>query len=386
VRREAVAWERAAEVRAAAAAWRKAGVIDRATHEAIDAAHPDPCVTPTAVWRILTAGMVSAVVLCLLGAVAIAAQPGVTGLALLLVLFAGAAVAATERLEASPRLARRGAAGATAFWGGVFFLAALALRSSHAVDHVLVAGVVVWGAGCWRWGSPLFAGLAAMSLFAFLGRLPLGRLLWVLAGSALAALAARRTDAPGWAPSHRRAASVLLVLGVAAVYVALNVYSLDEQLLEALRPLAPPRAAPPAALLVTAAVATAVLPLAVLAWAWASRRTVLLDTGIVLLALSLVTVRHYVHLAPLWVVLTGAGLALVALALAVERALRRRPGGEVAGFTAAPLFSDERRQRLLQAVPVVAALTPAAPAAAREDEGFAGRGGAFGGGGASDRY
>jgi hypothetical protein len=225
-----------------------------------------------------------------------------------------------------------------------------------------------------------------MSLFAFLGRLPLGRLLWVLAGSALAALAARRTDAPGWAPSHRRAASVLLVLGVAAVYVALNVYSLDEQLLEALRPLAPPRAAPPAALLVTAAVATAVLPLAVLAWAWASRRTVLLDTGIVLLALSLVTVRHYVHLAPLWVVLTGAGLALVALALAVERALRRRPGGEVAGFTAAPLFSDERRQRLLQAVPVVAALTPAAPAAAREDEGFAGRGGAFGGGGASDRY
>jgi hypothetical protein len=86
------------------------------------------------------------------------------------------------------------------------------------------------------------------------------------------------------------------------------------------------------------------------------------------------------------VVLTVSGALLVALALAVEGALRRRPGGEYAGFTAEPLFADERGQPLLQAVPVAAALTPAAPVAASEDEGFAGRGGAFGGGGASERF
>jgi hypothetical protein len=386
VRPEAAAWERAAEVREAAAGWRRAGAIDRATHEAIDAAYPDPCVTPSAVWRILTAAMVTAVMLCTLGAAWIAVQPGVTGLALLLFLFAGAAVVATERLDAAPRLARRGAAGATSFWGSVFLLAGLGLLADHAVDQVLVAGVLVWGAGCWRWGSPLCAGLSAVSLFAFLGRLPLGRALWVLAGSALAAVAARRTDAAGWAPSHRRAAMVLLVIGVAAVYAALNVYSLDEQLLEELRAIAPRRSAPPPGLLVLAGVATAVLPLVVLAWAWTSRRTLLLDTGIVLFAASLVTARYYVDLAPLWVVLTVSGALLVALALAVEGALRRRPGGEYAGFTAEPLFADERGQPLLQAVPVAAALTPAAPVAASEDEGFAGRGGAFGGGGASERF
>jgi hypothetical protein len=106
----------------------------------------------------------------------------------------------------------------------------------------------------------------------------------------------------------------------------------------------------------------------------------------VLLALSLVTLRHYVHVAPLWVVLTASGALLIALALAVERALRRSPGGEHTGFTADALFSDERRQHILQTVPVVAAFTPAAPAAAAEEKGFAGRGGTFGGGGASGKF
>ena len=127
------------------------------------------------------------------------------------------------------------------------------------------------------------------------------------------------------------------------------------------------------------------LPVAVLAWGLRSRRTFLIDTGIVLTALSLVTLRHYVHLAPLWVVLTLSGAALVALALAGERRLRRAPGGEFAGFTADPLFSDERRLHALEVVPVVAAFTAAAPGQAAEDKGL-GRGGRFGGGGAGEKF
>jgi hypothetical protein len=350
-------------------------------------------VTPSAVWRILTAVMVTAVALCALGAVWIAPHPGAAGLAVLLVVFAGASLVVTERLEASPRLARRGAAGATSFWGSVFFLAGLALflhehlriRSDPAFDAVLLVSVLVWGAGCWRWGHPLFAGLSAASLFFLLGRWPFGRVLWVLAGATLAGLAARRLDDASWAPSHRRAAMVLVVMGVAAVYGAVNVYSLDVRWLEELRRLAPWRSGPPRGLFIVAAVATAVVPLGVLAWAWRSRRTFLLDTGIVLVALSLVTLRHYVHVAPLWVVLTVSGAALVALALAVERALRRSPGGERAGFTADALFSDEQRQQLLQTVPVAAAFTPAAPPVAVDKPGFAGQGGTFGGG-ASEKF
>jgi hypothetical protein len=228
--------------------------------------------------------------------------------------------------------------------------------------------------------------LSAVSLFVYLGRLSLGRVLWVLVGSALVGLAARRLDTAAWTPSHRRAAMVVLLVAVAAVYVAVNVYSLETSLLEELRPFAPSHVAPRPGLLVVTAVATALLPLLVLVWALRSRRTLLLDAGIVLLVLSLVTLRYYVHVAPVWVVLTVAGAGLVGVALVVERALRRGPGGERAGFTADILFSDERRQHALQTLPVVAAFTPAAPAAAVEDKGFVGRGGAFGGGGASDKY
>ena len=243
-----------------------------------------------------------------------------------------------------------------------------------------------WGAGCWRWGNPLFAAFSAISLFVLLGRLPFGRVLWVVAGSVLAGLAASRADSAAWTPSHRRAAMVLVVTGVVTVYVAVNVYSLDARLLEALRGLAPTRIAPRRGLLVLAAIATAVLPLMVLVWAWTSRWTFLLDTGIVLVALSLVTLRHYVHVVPLWVALTVSGALLIALALAVERALRRSPAGERGGVTADALFSDERQQHLLQGVPVVAAFTPAADAPAADEKGFTGRGGTFGGGGASEKF
>ena len=394
MRPESVSWERAAEVRAAADGWLRAGAVGRSTFEAIRNAYPDPCVTPSVVWRILTAVMVTAVALCTFGAIWIATQPGPAGLGLLLLVVAAALVGVTERLEAAPRLARRGAAGATAFWAGLFVLAGLLLllheslgvRTSRVIDVVLMASVLGWGAGCWRWGNPLFAAFSAISLFVLLGRLPFGRVLWMVAGAVLAGLAAGRVDSAAWAPSHRRAAMVLVVTGVVAVYVAVNVYSLDERLLETLRGLAPTRMAPRRGFFVLAAIATGVLPLMVLVWAWTSRWTFLLDTGIVLLALSLVTLRHYVHVVPMWVALTASGALLIALALVVERALRRSPAGERGGVTADALFSDERQQQLLQAVPVVAAFTPAVDSPAADEPDFTGRGGTFGGGGASEKF
>lgn len=394
MRAESVAWERAAEVQEAAEGWRRSGAIGTPTYEAIRNAYPDPCITPSAVWRILTACMVTAVVVCTLGAFWVALRPGSTALSLLLVVLGASAMVVTERLEASPRSARRGAAGATAFWGCVFVIAGLWFYLTESrvrvgldlgMDVLFLVSTLVWGLGCWRWGSPLFAGLAAVSLFLFLGRGSFGRIFWGLVGAGLIALFARRADDGAWAPSHRRSAMVLLVAGLAAVYVAVNVYSVDVRFIETFLKYAP-RSAPPRWLFVVTAIATAVVPLGVLAWGLKSRRMVLVDTGLVLLALSLVTLRQYVHVAPLWVVLTAAGALLIVAGLAVERALRRSPDGERAGFTADALFSDDRRQRLLQTVPVVAAFTPAVHHAPAEEPGFAGRGGEFGGGGASDRF
>ena len=233
-------------------------------------------------------------------------------------------------------------------------------------------------------GSPLFAGLSAISLFLYLGRLPYGRALLVLVGALLAGMAARWLDEPSWAPSHRRAAAVLVAVGIVSAYAAVNVYSLDQYLLEDLGRFGGTRIVRSTGLRVLSALATAVVPLAVLTWGARSRRTFILDTGIVLLALSLVTLRHYVHLTPLWTILTLSGAVLVALTLGVERALRRAPGGEIRGYTADPLFSDERRQQALQIVPVVAAFT--SPVTAAEEKGFAGGGGKFGGGGAGEKF
>ncbi len=394
MRAESVVWERAAEVQEAAEGWRRAGAIGTPTYDAIRNAYPDPCVTPSAVWRILTAGMVTAVIVCTLAAFFVALRPGATALSLLLIVLGGAAMAVTERLEASPRSARRGAAGATAFWGCVFVIAGLFIdltESRIRVDFDLglnvlfLVSAVVLGLGCWRWGSPLLAGLAAVSLFLFLGRAPFGRIAWLVVGAGLIALFARRSDDGTWAPSHRRSAMVLLIAGVSAVYLAVNVYSVDVRFIETFMRYTP-RTTPSRWLFTLASIATAVVPLVVIVWGLKSRRIVLLDTGVVLLALSLVTLRQYVHVAPLWVVLTAAGALLIVVALAVEQALRRAPDGERAGFTADPLFSEERWQRILQTVSVAATFTPAARVTATEEPGFAGRGGQFGGGGASDKF
>jgi hypothetical protein len=393
MRSESIAGERAAEVRAAADGWRRAGAIDARTHQAIRNAYPDPCITPSAVWRVLTAVMVTAIVLCAFGAFVMAVEPRDRGLALLLWLFAAACFVATEYMEASPRLARRGAAGATSFWGIALFLGGLGLllhvlrmRPDPALHAFLLASALAWAASAWRWGSPVFAGLSALSLFVLIARVPFGRALCVVAGVTLAGVAARRLDDGALAPSHRRAAAVLLLAGLAAVYAALNVYSLEHSVLEDLLRFSPQRATQPTVVFAIAAVATAVLPLVVLLWGLRARRTLLIHAGIVLLALSLVTLRHYVHVAPLWVVLTLSGTVLIALALAVERALRRAPGGEAWGFTADALFSDERQRQLLQVVPVVGTFTPAATAPVPADKGFVPGGGGFGGGGASDRF
>ena len=161
MRPEAIGWERAAEVHAAARGWRLAGTIDEATRERIREAFPDPCVTPGAVWRVLTGGMVAAIVLCTFAAAALGLWRSSTAIQILLLLWGAACLVATDVLEASPRSARRGAAGATSVLGVGFFLLGLGLilvesarlPGDDAIDVLLVAAVLTCGLAAWRWGS-----------------------------------------------------------------------------------------------------------------------------------------------------------------------------------------------------------------------------------------
>ncbi|HQR66923.1 MAG TPA: hypothetical protein PLB02_05970, partial [Thermoanaerobaculia bacterium] len=200
---------------------------------------------------------------------------------------------------------------------------------------------------------------------------------------ALAALAWRRLDDRSWAPPHRESAAVLLVTALAAVYAAVNYASVEGWWLERLRNDFV-WAARPAGLLALAAVATALLPVAVLAGGIRARRVFLIDAGALFLILSLVTLRHYVRIAPLWAILTFLGAIFLGLALGLERWLSRGAGKERNGFTAEPLFADETKARLLQAIPVAVTLQPETPPP--PEKGFTPGGGSFGGGGASERF
>jgi hypothetical protein len=384
--------ERVEEVRAAAEGWKRAGAVGPGTFEEISRRYPEPRVLPSPLWRVLVLAFVSLALLLLTGAFLIALRPGIGTSPFLLFLVSAACLVATEAQESAPRLALRGGAGATSFWGIAFFLAGvflfleetLKVRERGGMTLLVLAALAAYALAAWRWGSPAYAFLAAISFFLLLARAPSGRLLWVAMGVAMTLIFARLLDHPSWAPSHRQCAAVLVGSGLLGVYAAVNLYALDHRLVESLQGAGVGLPGPRFQERIGAMVGTAVLPVAVLWWGVRSRRTFLLDTGIVVAALSLITLRTYVHIAATWLVLTLAGAALVLLALALNRWLSKGPQKERDGFTAEPLFVHEARARALELVPVVAAHAPAPEPPA--EPGFQGGGGTFGGGGAGGSF
>ena len=322
---------------------------------------PDPCVTPSAVWRILTGGMVAAV--CLrLGAVlgsgpARPAWPCCCS---------GGVPRRDRVLEGSALGAARGGRGHgvsawASSWSADWSIVDTArLRVDDALDAVLVAGALMCGLAGWRWGarsSPDSRG----SRSSYLGRLPQGRALWLLAGAvltglvavapmtaagALASSAPPSSPSSGSPPCTRRATSIRSTSGSSKTSKA-----------------RPARRALPLAGH-GGRTRHGPVPLVVLAWGVGRAGPGARHRDRAARAVA----RHAPALRPRGPALGGAdaaGALLVVLALAVERALRRARG-ESAGFTADPLFSDERRQQILQTVPVVAAFTPPAPMAAQD--------------------
>ncbi|MDL2717781.1 MAG: hypothetical protein PT977_08505 [Acidobacteriota bacterium] len=352
---EWVTAERAEEVRAAARGWRRAGAVSEGTFEEISRRYPEPRALPAPLWRVVTFVLASAVLLLATAALFVAASPRLSN-AWILCAFAGAAFVLMAEIQArSPAMALRGGVEAAGFWGIVFLVAGLFLlfqenlRISEPTgpNLVLAGAALLFALAAWRWGSPAWAFLAALSLFLLLGRAPAGRLLWIACGVALTFFFERFLDRPSWAPSHRRCAAVLVVAGLLGVYAALNLYALDHRFVEFLRERARDLPGPRFGERIWSTLGTAILPVAVVWWGVRSRRTFVLDTGLVLSALSLMTLRFYVHLAPIWVVLCVSGGILFLLALALNRWLARGSEGERYGFTAEPLFADEARLRAL---------------------------------------
>ena len=382
MRPDAAAADRNHAVRTAVRGWT---AIDAATLTRIDALYPDDRSRSRPVFRTL------------LFAFALLASAAAAGLAFTIftspwavVLMGAVLLAATEVQVASWRRADGGAEAATALLGVLLLVIGAALvleRSYHPGELVLarsalaLAAVVCWLAAA-RWGLPFLAVLGCIACAALLATLTGGRALWLVAAVATVPPLLRGTTARRLPPALRTACAGALVTALGAAYLAVNLWSLDGGWIEQLGEHARETDTP---VRVMAALATALAPLLVLGLGAARRRRLLLWAGAAMTAASLVTLRHFAPLGPLWLWLAAAGALCVGAALAVRRALAAPAGGERWGFTAMPEGGERRLEAAATTAAAMAVLTPEARPTEPEPP-FKPGGGGFGGGGASDSY
>jgi hypothetical protein len=387
VRTEVGRAERHFEVREAARAWGRAGAIDGATRTAIEAEYPDDRVRLSPALRSLV------FVFTLLGAILLMVFFGLVArvrddtLLRLLIVYGLVLAALAEWQTGRLRRAQGGTETATAVAaalclvvGGFWFLEEELRLTGHRLETLgFLWSCAVLGLAAARWGGTFFAAGSAVCLLFALSRGDAPRLTVFLAGCLLLALGLWGEVSPRATPSHRRCAKAVQLVGLVAAYLAVHLGSWDEALLEG----GPSQRASQLRPLFIAG--TAALPPLLIGLAILWRRRFLLTLAALTLVASLVTVRFYVHLAPLWVVLILAGLASMALALLVERWLRTGPGRARGGFTDDPLFDDDRRGRVLEVA--VAAAQGGSSAVSRTDGGtFQGGGGDSGGGGTTTQF
>jgi hypothetical protein len=392
VRADAAAADRRHDVREAARSWRRVGAVGDDALAAIEALYPDDRRRLGPVFRVLAFVFTVVALSGLFGVLRLLLQlHDERKSAILLMLFGVALAAATEVQKGPLRRTQGGTEAATATLavvslagGAAWLLADAGLRTEEWIDATLAILAAVCAAAAWRWGYTLFAAAAAAALYLYAARVPFGRALWIVGALIQAPIFARAGDGRALPPAHRRSARAVAAVSLAFLYVGVHLGSWDNRWVEDLASNPAPRPMWPV-LRVLFAGATALVPLAVLAWGVRTRRRFLLALGAAGVVASLVTLRSYVHVAPLWAVLIAGGGAALAVAAALRRHLESGPGGERAGFTADALFEPEGGLRPLEIAVGVAAATPDARTDEPAPELRPG-GGRYGGGGASGNY
>jgi hypothetical protein len=392
VRADAAAADRARAVHLAARAWEREGAIDGPARRAIEARYPDDRQRLGPWFRLLifvfsliaANGFLGVLMLCI-------TSGGETVFGVTMLTVGIGLVVATEVLMGPLRRADSGMEAASALMALGFLSGGTVLLYSRAASRIeievfLITALVVSALGALRWGFAFLAAFGVAAGFALLARLPEGRLLWILAGAALAIPFLRLSESARLCPSHRRGSAVVLTGALLALYIAIHVGSWDSGWIEDLSSFHREAAAPGGPLRPLSILATAFLPVALLALGIVRRRPLLLNLGILLGVASLVTLRFYVHVAPLWVVLTGSGAGALGAALLLRRFLASGPDRERGGFTAEPLFEDTARRGAMEVVAALSSLGPAARDLSAGEGALKTGGGGFGGGGASGEY
>jgi hypothetical protein len=392
VRADAAEADRRQAVREAARRWRKAEAIDDRTRDAVLAGYPDDRRRLGPAFRILVWIFTFVATHALFGILMLAAGRAGDGVAGTLAFTYGVGLCVlAESLISVGRCRGLGAESAVALAGLGYLLVGFGLLLDAATTGFFPATVWLGGAGlacaaaAWRWGYPLAGALAAVWVFALLARAPAGRLLWLLAGPAMAAAALRAGDAERLPPSLRRGAQAAAVVGLFALYAALHLGSWDRGVVEEIGGRRLDLALRQGPLRAAAIWATALVPVALLGIGVFTRRTLLLRVGLLMGLLSVSTLRLYVHVMPLWLALVLGGSAALAAALALRRYLHGGPERQRGGFTAEPLF-EPGAGRVVEIAAAVASFSPAAAPRTDAEPTLETDGGRYGGGGASGTY
>ena len=384
-----VAWvdaERAAEVREAARGWKKAGAIDEATLAAIEAEFPVPHVELAKAWKVLIFVLVSVATLGVhVGVFGSDSRSGSY-------FFLAAALAGVTEVLRGSRLAGSGSDAATSFWAVAYLTIGFGMfieagKSPGALTATIAITGLAWAVACWRWGFALYGAFSAMAGFLFLARFPFRRLAWVVVGAALCGICLWLTGRPLLTSPRRRAIAAVFIVSALALYAAINLYSLDRRIVEILgeaeRWQSHIARSVPSDARIASAVATAIVPIGFIAWGIRARRRLVVDAGAILAALSVLTVEYYVRFGS--VEITVFGLALIGLALWLNRRLRQAPGGEIRGFTASPLLSADSGTLSPAGALAAAAAVPVSPHPSDAAD-FSAGGGKYGGGGARGKF
>jgi hypothetical protein len=377
--------DRKQTVREAAREWLNAGWIDHDTYQGIEKKYADDRMRTGVAFRILFFVLTLVAIGGMLGAIYVSANDEmlVAGCSLL----AGVSCwGITEYLILSKKRRQGGieaAFSAAAIVNltiglGVFLLRSHWIHDDSAARFVLLSLSLLTGAAAWNWGYWPYSVLSAGSLFLLVLSLPGDRFIWIALTILIYPWLVRGCDSPKLPPSLRKCAAAFLITAIGTLYVVINIYLAGSHSLDLFHRIAGlPRWL---SILLTAA-----LPIIVFAVGVIKRRRLFLVLGFLLGLSSLITLRFYIHVAPLWVVATGAGILLLCTAGALRRFLDSGANKERNGFTAALLTERPEKHRGVEILASIATLTPGA-APASENPQYRGGGGEFGGGGASGEF
>jgi hypothetical protein len=385
------------ELLEAARAWRDGGAIDDAELAAIRARHPDDRRRSRPGFRLLFflftlfAGQAAWAFVMTLFGFSLFGRHEIVFAGAFALLAALAAVAA-EWATAVHRLRGFGVEeGLVALaLGGALAAIVLLLSALHLRDWpALVVGAGSFAAlavaALWRWAMPLTGALAAAALFAALYGVPGARALWIVAGCGLAVAAWHGAAGERLGPAHRRRCDEIFVVATLALYGAVHVAGMaSDRFGWWTRTSGLTREVPGLGRLAAWLAMTAV-PAALLAVGLRRRDRLALALGALLALATLASGADALDLGPGWLVLLAGGTALAGAALLLRRVFAGRPGRTAAGFTDRPLFEPDGGRSFLEIAAVLATLSPA-PRPPAPPAGFEGRGGDFGGGGASGKF